>query len=71
MFAQSLLIWPDRIALSLLVLCLIAVPLLYASRKPAHGVIRSLAHLIANPLRLGARWLMASAAELRERNKIV
>lgn len=69
--SQFFLIWPDRIALSLLVLLLVLVPMLYAARKPAHSVIRSLSHLIANPLRLAGRWLLASAAELRSRNKIV
>lgn len=69
--SESFLIWPDRIALSLLVLMLIFVPMLYAARKPAHNVIRSLSHLLANPLRLAGRWLLASAEELRSRNRVV
>lgn len=68
---QWLLVWPDRIALSLVVLLFVLVPVLYATRKPAHGVIRSLSRLIGNPLRLVGRWLLQSAAELRQRNKVV
>jgi len=65
------MIWPDNAILSLLVLFLIAMPFLYAARKPAHGLLHSISHLISNPLRLGARWLMATAEELKQRNKIV
>ena len=71
MIPNWLLLWPDQVALSLLVLLSILIPLLYAMRKPAHGVIRSLSYLLGNPLRLAGRWLLLSAAELRQRNKTV
>ena len=68
---QSWMIWPDNAILSVLVLFIILMPFLYAARKPAHGLLRSISHLISNPLRLGARWLMVTAQELKQRNKIV
>jgi len=52
-------------------LFLIALPFLYAARKPAHDLIRSLGRLADGPLRLAARWLVAAAADLKERNKAV
>ena len=68
---QSLLIWPDRVPLSLLVLLAIAVPLLYAAREPTHALIRAASRVVSNPLRLGARWLADAAARLRNRNREV
>ncbi len=68
---ESWLIWPDRVALSILVLALIVIPMLYAGRKPAHALVRTLMRAVSQPLRLGARWLFASAQELRQRNKVV
>jgi hypothetical protein len=65
------MIWPDNAALSALILFLIALPFLYAARKPAHDLIRSLGRLADGPLRLAARWLVAAAADLKERNKAV
>ena len=68
---QSLLIWPDRVLLSLLILLLIAVPFLYAARGPMHALIRSASRSVSNPLRLGARWLADTAVRLRNRNRQV
>ena len=68
---QSLLIWPDRVLLSLLILLLIAVPFLYAARGPMHALIRSASRAVSNPLRLGARWLADTAVRLRNRNRQV
>jgi hypothetical protein len=68
---QSLLIWPDRMALSILVLVLIAIPFLYAARKPFHALILSITKMISNPMRLGSRWLVRSAQRMRERNRQV
>jgi hypothetical protein len=65
------MIWPDNAALSALILFLIALPFLYAARKPAHDLIRSLGRLADGPLRLAARWLVAAAADLKDRNKAV
>src|SRR5262245_29851732 len=65
------MIWPENAALSALTLFLIALPFLYAARKPAHDLLRSLGRLADGPLRLGARWLLAAAAEVKERNRSV
>ncbi len=66
---QSWLFWPDKPALSLLILVLILLPFMYASRVPVHGLIHSVARAAANGLRLTSRWLRAGAEELRARNK--
>ena len=65
------MIWPENPALSAVVLFLIAVPFLYAARRPMQGLFRSVSRAISNPLRLGARWLAASAVLLRQRNRLV
>ncbi len=68
---KSWMIWPDDALLSTFVLFLIAVPFLYGARKPVHSIIRSVSHLVSNPMRLAARWLMLTAQELRRRNQVV
>ena len=68
---KPLLIWPDRVLLSVLILLLIALPFLYAARGPMHALIRSASRSISNPLRLGARWLADTAVRLRNRNRQV
>ena len=65
------MIWPENPALSAIVLFLIAVPLLYAARRPMQGLFRALTRAFSNPLRLGARWLSSSAVALRQRNRLV
>jgi hypothetical protein len=65
------MIWPHNVALSVLTLFLIALPFLYAARKPAHDLMRSLGKLADGPLRLAARWLLSAAAQMQERNKSV
>ena len=65
------MIWPENPALSAIVLFLIAVPLLYAARRPMQGLFRSITRAFSNPLRLGARWLSSSAVALRQRNRLV
>ena len=65
------MIWPDNVALSILVLALIAMFALYAARAPMHGLLRSASHALGGPLRLGARWLFGVAAEMKARNKAV
>ena len=65
------MIWPDNIALSVLVLVLLAMIGLYAVRAPMHGIIRTAAYALATALRLAARWLFAAAAAMKERNKAV
>jgi hypothetical protein len=68
---HSWMIWPDNTALSVLTLLLIAMIGLYAARTPMHGLIRATGHAFAGPLRLGARWLFATAAGMKERNRAV
>jgi len=68
---QSWFIWPENPALSLLVLALVAMLFFYAARKPMHELFRALGALVGAPLRIGARWLTATAAEMKERNKAV
>src|SRR3990170_916129 len=65
------MIWPGNPALSAVVLFLIALPFLYAARRPMQGLFRWLTRALSNPLRLGARWLASSAVLLRQRNRLV
>src|SRR5512134_851841 len=64
-------IWPGNAALSALVWFLIAMPFLYAARKPVHELLRAVGHLAGGPLRQGSRWLLSAAHDMRERNKAV
>jgi len=65
------MIWPDNVALSALIWFVIAMPFLYAARKPVHQLLRSLSHAFSGPLRLGSHWLLATAKEMQQRNKAV
>jgi hypothetical protein len=65
------MIIPGNKMLSALVLFVIAMPFLYAARKPMHGLFISMVRAISGPLRLGSRWMFATAVELRQRNKTV
>ncbi len=65
------LFFPDHAAASLLLLFLLATLFLYAARDPAHRVIHALCNLGGHSMRFAARWLLLSAAALRERNKTV
>jgi hypothetical protein len=65
------MIWPGNAAASALVLFLIAMPFLYAARKPVHDCVRAIGHLAGGPLRLVSRWLLAAAHDMRERNRAV
>ncbi len=69
--SQAWMIWPGNPALSALILALLAMGLLYAARKPMHELIRSLGLALGGPLRVGARWLLAAANEIQQRNKAV
>ena len=64
-------IWPGNAAISALIWFLIAMPFLYAARKPVHELLRAVGLLAGGPLRMGSRWLLAAAREMRERNKQV
>ena len=65
------MIVPGNAALSALILFVIAMPFLYAARRPVHDFVRSVGHLAQGPLKLVSRWLLAAANELRERNRQV
>jgi len=68
---MSWMLVPSNPALSALILALIAIVFLYAARSPAHGLIAALARAASGGLRVGAKWLMRGAEELRARNKVV
>lgn len=68
MAANWWMIIPGNPALSVVVLFVIAMPFLYAGRRPMHQVILASTRTLSGPLRLAARWLMATAKEMRERN---
>ncbi|HEY7238439.1 MAG TPA: hypothetical protein VH600_04665, partial [Burkholderiales bacterium] len=71
MSSQAWMIWPDNFAVSFLVAALLAMGFMYAARTPMHGLLRSVGHALGGPLRMGARWLLAAAAEVQARNKAV
>jgi hypothetical protein len=71
MSSQAWMVWPDNFAVSVLVLVLLAMVFLYAARVPMHALIRSVGTAVGGPLRMGARWLAAAAAEIHQRNKAV
>jgi hypothetical protein len=68
---QFWMIVPDNVMASALILFVIAMPFLYAARKLVHDLFRSVGHMVGGPLRLGARWLFATAREMKERNRAV
>ncbi|HKU45705.1 MAG TPA: hypothetical protein VJQ58_02405 [Burkholderiales bacterium] len=68
---QFWMLWPDSPALSVFVLALVAMVFLYAARRPVHELLRALGGLIGGPLRLGARWLVSTAHDMKERNRAV
>ena len=65
------MIVPGNAALSALVLFVIAMPFLYAARKPVHDLVHALGHLVGVPLKLVSLWLQSAAREMRERNRQV
>src|SRR2546427_6556214 len=68
---QFWMIWPGNAVASALILFAIAMPFLYAARRLVHNLLQSVGHMIGGPLRLGARWLFATARDMKERNKAV
>ena len=68
---NSWMVWPDNTVLSMLVVLLVAMIALYAARVPVHGFIRFAGHALGVPLRLGARWLVIVAEEMKRRNRAV
>ena len=65
------MIVPGNPGLSALILFIIAMPFLYAARRPVHELVRAVGHLAGGPLRLASKWLLAVANEMRERNRQV
>src|SRR5436190_3088311 len=65
------MIVPGNAALSALILFIIAMPFLYAARRPVHHFVRSVGLLVQGPLKLVSRWLAAAANDMRERNRQV
>lgn len=68
---NSWLFWPDHVALSVLVLGLLAMVFLYAARKPMHGMIHSTCTLMSHSMRFVSRWLFLAADHMRLRNQSV
>jgi hypothetical protein len=68
---QFWMIWPGNAVASALILFAIAMPFLYAARKLVHDLLHSVGRMVGGPLRLGARWLFATARDMKERNKAV
>jgi len=65
------MIVPGNPGLSALILFIIAMPFLYAARRPVHELVRAVGHLAGGPMRLASKWLLAVAKEMRERNRQV
>src|SRR5438094_7344432 len=65
------MVWPANTAVSVLFVLLVAMAFLYAARKQEHRVIGSVGFRISGPLRIGARWLLAAANDMTQRNKAV
>ena len=68
---QFWMIWPGNAVASALILFAIGMPFLYAARRLVHDLLHSLGRMAGGPLRLGARWLFATARDMKERNKAV
>ncbi|HZE11840.1 MAG TPA: hypothetical protein VE034_09695 [Burkholderiales bacterium] len=68
---QFWMIWPGNAVASALIIFVIAMPFLYAARKLVHDLVRSLGNMVGGPLRLAARWLFATARDMKERNRQV
>ncbi len=65
------MIVPGNPGLSALILFVIAMPFLYAARRPVHELVRAVGHLAGGPLRLASKWLLATATDMRLRNRQV
>ncbi|MDH5634125.1 MAG: hypothetical protein OEZ10_14225 [Gammaproteobacteria bacterium] len=65
------MIVPGNVALSGVLMFLIAMPFLYAARTQMHGMIRAASRAISNPMRIASRFLNRTADEMRSRNRAV
>ncbi len=68
---ETIYFWPDRPALSLLVLWLVSQVFLYAARVPMHRALRNIGHTLGGAFRIVARLSKGTALELRRRNREV
>jgi len=68
---SSVYLWPDKPALSLLVLWLATQVLFYAARVPMHRALRKVGATLGGGMRIVARWLRSASDELRRRNREV
>ncbi|TMH91084.1 MAG: hypothetical protein E6H42_11630 [Betaproteobacteria bacterium] len=68
---QFWMIWPGNAVASALILFAIAMPFLYAARRLVHDLLHSIGRMVGGPFRLGARWLFATARDMKERNSVV
>jgi len=66
---KALYLWPDHVALSLLVLWLGSVVFLWAAREPMLSLLRSVAEFIGEACAGLARGCDSAASELRERGR--
>ena len=71
MQTQLWMIVPGNAALSALIWFVIAMPFLYAARRPVHEFVRAAGHLAHAPLRVLSRALYAAAQSMRYRNREV
>ncbi len=68
---SALIIWPDNVAMSMVVWLVILVAVLYAAREPAHRAILALTRTLHNAMRLAARSVMKGEKVLVRRNEEV
>jgi hypothetical protein len=66
---KALYLWPDHVALSLLVLWLGSVVFLWAAREPMLGLLQTLGEFLADGCASLARGCDAAASELRKRTR--
>ncbi len=64
---KALYLWPEHVALSLLVLWVVSVVFLWAAREPMLGLLRSLGEFVAEGCASLARGCDSAATELRKR----
>lgn len=66
---DTIYLWPDQPALSLLVLWLVSAVALWAAREPMLQVFERLGKNLEESLEAAGRWCKASAEELRKRSR--
>jgi hypothetical protein len=66
---ESILLWPEQPALSILVLWLVSAVALWAAREPMLQLFERLGKNLEEALEAGGRWCKAAAEELRKRSR--